>query len=124
MTEPLELPSGAVVTISPPVPPAVEPAPPAPTSLTFLPSPGPRGQVGPAGDNAPVYGEIPGGALNGVNTIFTTANPYVPGSTAVYLNGLREFLGEGYDEVGPNSINFTDAPLSADRIRIDYIVTS
>src|SRR4051812_24017041 len=122
MTSPIELPSGAVVTVAPPRPPGVAPAPPTPSSLPFLPSPGPRGPTGPAGDNAPMFNEVPAGTKDGVNTVFTTANAYVGGTTAVYLNGLREFVGEGYIESAPNTIVLSDPPSTIDKLTVDYIV--
>jgi hypothetical protein len=69
-----------------------------------------------------MFNEVPGGAKNGINKTFTTANNYVGGTTAVYLNGLREFVGEGYTESPPNTIVFDDAPTSLDSIRVDYII--
>jgi len=122
MTEPIELPTGAVVTLAPPRVPPVEAAPPESRLLPFLPSPGPRGPTGPSGEGAQIFGETPTGTLNGVNATFTTQYAFRPGSTAVYLNGLREFSGEGYTESAPNTIVFDDPPLSPDRLRIDYIV--
>lgn len=122
MTEPIELPSGAVVTLAPPRVPPVEAAPPDPSSLPFLPSPGPRGPTGPAGNNAPVYNETPGGVINGSNTVFTTAYNYQPDSIRVYFNGLREFNGEGYTESGPNTITFSEPLLSGDILRVDYLI--
>jgi hypothetical protein len=122
MTEPLELPTGAVVTVAPPRVPPVEASPPQPSSLPFLPSPGPRGPGGPSGEGAQIFGETPGGTMDGVNTTFTTTYPFRPASTAVYLNGLREFRGEGYTESAPNTIVLDDPPSSLDRLTIDYIV--
>lgn len=83
---------------------------------------GPAGGRGPAGDSAQVFGEMPSGARDGVNTVFTLAQPYQPGSTAVYLNGLREFVTEGYTESSPTTITFTDPPTSADKVRVDYLL--
>lgn len=66
---------------------------------------------------------ITGGTLtglrNGVNKVFTTAFNFIAGSTAVYLNGLRE---SHYVESASNAITFDDAPLSADSLTIDYLV--
>lgn len=84
--------------------------------------PGQRGPTGPSGEGAQIFGETPGGAQDGSNLVFTTADPFRPNSTAVYLNGLREFRGEGYTESAPNTIVFDDPPSSLDRLTIDYIV--
>jgi hypothetical protein len=59
---------------------------------------------------------------DGVNTAFTTAYSFRDGSTAVYLNGLREFRSDGYTESAPNTIILNDPPSSLDRLTIDYIV--
>lgn len=119
MTSILELPSGAVVTVIPPIPPALETAPPTTPPVVLLPSPGPRGSVGPAGDGAPVFGESLAGTQNGINTVFTTAFQYRTGTTAVYINGLRE---THYIESDTDEITFEDAPLSGDALRIDYLI--
>lgn len=66
-----------------------------------------------------ITGETPAGTKNGVNKAFTTANNFRAGTTAVYLNGLREFE---YTETGSNQLTFGDAPLSTDSIRVDYLI--
>lgn len=83
---------------------------------------GPIGPRGPAGEGAQVFAETPTGNLDGVNTVFTVAQPYQAGSTAVYLNGLREFRGDGYTELDSTTIEFSDPPLDTDTIRIDYLI--
>jgi hypothetical protein len=57
--------------------------------------------------------------VDGTNLIFTTANPFIPGTTAVWWNGLRESAGVGYAEAG-NTLVFTDAPAVGDVLRVDY----
>jgi hypothetical protein len=81
---------------------------------------GDKGDTGNSGDGAQIFGETPTGVMDGVNTVFTTAATFKAGSTAVYLNGLREF--DGYTETTSSSITFEDAPSADDTIRIDYIV--
>jgi hypothetical protein len=83
---------------------------------------GDKGDTGASGDGAQVFGETPTGAMDGTNLVFTVANPFKPGTTAVYLNGLREFSGDAYTETTSTSITFSDPPFSGDTIRIDYIV--
>lgn len=123
MTSPVvELPSGAVVTLAPPAVPAVQAAPPTAPQLVLLPSPGPRGQTGLPGEGVQIFGEVLTGIKDGVNTVFTTAAPYVTASTAVYRNGLREQRGTGYTESGAGEITFGEAPLSTDDLTIDYIL--
>jgi hypothetical protein len=62
------------------------------------------------------------GAINGVNTVFTTASNFTAGKTRLYLNGLRQKLGVGddYTETAPNQITFTNPPQVGDTIIIDY----
>lgn len=81
--------------------------------------PGGRGAPGPPGEGVQIFGEALTGAKNGTNTVFTTADDFRANSTAVYLNGLREFH---YTETGVNEVTFEDAPLSGDDIRTDYII--
>lgn len=83
--------------------------------------PGRRGAQGPPGEGSPTFGEIPTGAKNGINTVFTTAAEFRTGTTTVYLNGIREFH---YVETDVDAITFTDPPLSSDDIHIDYIVAN
>lgn len=90
--------------------------------VILVPVPGGQGPTGPAGDNSPVYNEVLSGALNGINTAFSTANDFKPGSTRVCINGLREQLGIGYTETGPAQITFDDPPLPDDILTIDYVI--
>lgn len=84
---------------------------------------GPPGGQGPPGQGVQVFGESLTGA-DGTETVFTTASPYLAGSTAVYVNGLREFRGDAYTETGASTITFIDPPLNTDSIRVDYIIQS
>lgn len=88
-------------------------------SIVTISAEGPPGEPGPPGEGFQVMGETPTGAINGVNKTFTTAQDYRSGSTAVYLNGLREF---NYTESPPHTIVLDDAPSNLDAVRIDYIV--
>jgi hypothetical protein len=78
-----------------------------------------QGIQGLPGDGVPVVGEQPTGTKDGVNTVFTTASVFRAGTTAVYLNGLREFY---YAETGASEITLEDAPESSDSLRIDYVI--
>jgi len=62
------------------------------------------------------------GAQNEINKVFTTSEPFVSGSTIVYLNGVRQFRGtnEDYTETADNEITFALAPYADDRIIVDY----
>ena len=78
---------------------------------------------GGGGGTAPVmiFGEIPGGAINGVNKVFTSANAFRANSLGVFLNGLRQVRGGDYTETGASSFSFVNAPLAGDSISIDYV---
>lgn len=67
------------------------------------------------------YGLI--GTQDGINTVYLTTEPFVSGSTRVYLNGIRQFKGStaDYQEITNNSIELSIAPESDDRLIIDYI---
>lgn len=92
-------------------------------TVLLVATPGPPGSQGPPGQGVQVFGESLTGA-DGTETEFTTASPFLADSTAVYLNGLREFRGEEYTETGASTITFSDPPLSTDSIRVDYIIQS
>lgn len=73
----------------------------------------------PGATGAGITGDTPSGVQDGVNTTFSTTYSFIPGSTAVYLNGLRERF---YHESGSSAIVFDDPPQSADTLTIDYLV--
>lgn len=65
--------------------------------------------------------EIPTGSINGSNTAFTLANTPVSGSEHVYLNGVLQESGAGNDyTISGNSITFTTAPLTGEKLRVSY----
>ena len=82
-------------------------------------TPGPPGPPGPAGTGFPVVGETPAGVINGSNATFTTSQPFQSGTTAVYLNGLRE---DFYSESGNSTVILGAPPTVGDKLRIDYTV--
>lgn len=63
------------------------------------------------------------GAINGVNTTFTTSENFISGTTRVYLNGLRltNNVSNDYTEVGNNQISFVMPPDAGDLMIIEYI---
>jgi hypothetical protein len=73
----------------------------------------------PGASGAGLTGDTLTGAKDGVNTTFTTTFSFLPGSTAVYLNGLRE---SGYAESGSSTIVFEDPPQSGDTLVVDYFI--
>lgn len=58
--------------------------------------------------------ETPTGTIDGANTVFFVSQPYVPGSTAVWINGilLDKSLDDGWIESDPSTgeITFKEAP--------------
>jgi hypothetical protein len=67
-----------------------------------------------------IIGEIPTGNRDGANQRFTTQYDFAPGTTDVFVNGLREALGLTYDEEAPNTVVLASPPLPEDDIRINY----
>lgn len=73
-----------------------------------------------AGANTLVANETPAGTINNSNTVFTTVNNFVSGTTQLYLNTARQILTYDYTETGVNQITFVSAPQLGDIIIIDY----
>ncbi|MEO6301842.1 MAG: hypothetical protein ABIP51_01600 [Bacteroidia bacterium] len=69
------------------------------------------------------FNETPDGILDGVNTVFTTANNFIINSTQLFLNGQRLKLGLSFDyiESAPGQITFNIPPIDTDNLIIDYI---
>jgi hypothetical protein len=59
---------------------------------------------GGSGGALQIYNEVPVGVIDGVNTIFTTANNFTAGTTRVYENGQRLLKDVDYTESGVNEI--------------------
>ena len=71
-----------------------------------------------------VYNEYPAEAINGINTVFTTASNFVSTDIYVFLNGIwqaQDLLGlEDFVVTGANEITFVVAPLTDDKIWFIY----
>ena len=76
------------------------------------------GDPGVSENGASEYGLV--GDVDGVNKSFSTSINFLAGSTKIYLNGIRQFLGEDYTEEGGSTILFTQAPQVDDLIIADY----
>lgn len=63
------------------------------------------------------------GSRNSSNKLFTLSSAFVPGTTRVFVNGIRYTPGLNYDytEAENNQILFTNAPDPGDLITVDYI---
>lgn len=76
--------------------------------------------------------EVPAGAIDGVNTVFTVSVPYKAGTTAVFLNGLllRADLDDGWTETDPaaGEVTLKEAPRAIgdcpDVVQVFFIDTS
>lgn len=78
------------------------------------------------------YNEVLTGTVNSINTVFTTAVDFTPGSQAVYFNGVRQVPGVGNDYTisesggigtGYDTITFMVAPRARAGAKLDDIVT-
>jgi hypothetical protein len=77
--------------------------------------------TGTGGSVLQVWGETPGGLIDGVNRNFTSLHLYSPTLLAVYLNGIRQRRASDYTETGSQSFQFVTAPLPGDSLSIDYV---
>lgn len=87
--------------------------------------PGPPGPPGPAGPDygTPVFNYTPPEQMNGTTQTFTIPK-FVAGSTRVYINGVRQSLGNGghyIENVQAHTINFGIAPLGDYSMVVDYL---
>lgn len=65
--------------------------------------------------------ETPTGAVNGSNTTYTLANTPTAGTEEVFLNGILQEPGAGNDyTISTNTITYLTAPLTGDKIRVNY----
>lgn len=69
------------------------------------------------------FNDTPQEQPDGIRVIFTLNNNFVENTTRVYLNGLRQKLGDDYVEVSPNQIRFMVPPREGDIIVVDYIIS-
>lgn len=76
--------------------------------------------------NFTVLNEIPSGAINGINTVYTTLQSFDSGTVQVYLKsggvGNYVFLDPGTDftETGLDEITLTTPPPASSKIRVNY----
>ena len=68
-----------------------------------------------------VFNEVPGGSVDGSNVLFTTGAQFVPGTTRLYVNGVRQFISGDYVEgLDQQSIVFVSPPMTGWLLVIDY----
>jgi len=71
-----------------------------------------------------VPNEVPGGAINGSNVNFTTAEVYTTGALKVFKNGIRLMGGgQDYTEVS-GGFTMVTAPVTGTRLLVDYDVNA
>jgi len=62
------------------------------------------------------------GTIDGVNQDFTTPEPYMAGSVALWVNGLLRVdnYDDGFEELGVNQIRLRTAPLPGTVLQVQY----
>lgn len=66
------------------------------------------------------WSEVPAGALDGSNAVFTLLAAPSAGTLRLYLNGLRQSGGGNDFTLAGNAITFTAAPRAGDALLCDY----
>jgi hypothetical protein len=69
-----------------------------------------------------IWGETPGGTVDGANKSFTSVSSYRTNLISIFLNGIRQRRINDYTETGSNSFQFVSAPIPGDILSIDYIL--
>lgn len=71
---------------------------------------------------APEYrNEVPVGAVNGVNTLFTVAHAMRPGSLTVSIKGVKQKTPTHFSETTSTTFTMVTAPWSGAEITVDYL---
>jgi hypothetical protein len=68
-----------------------------------------------------VMHEIPNGAINGSNNIFTTLNNFQPGSVNVYVEGVSQTIVDDFQTVGTSTIQLTTPPAVGEHLTVSYV---
>lgn len=74
------------------------------------------------GYNQRIVGEVPTGAIDGVNATFSSANPFVPESLEVFVNGCKQAIVADYQAIAPSQIIFNFSPSVGEVVSINYAV--
>ncbi|MCC7308388.1 MAG: hypothetical protein IT173_12545 [Acidobacteria bacterium] len=82
---------------------------------------GPAGAPGTPGNGVQVIGEVPTGAINGSNAIFTTAFPFVPESVGLTVNGLRQKKVDDFNTSGNQTLTLAVSPETGTNMLVDYL---
>jgi hypothetical protein len=70
-----------------------------------------------------VLGEVPSGAIDGVNADFISAFDFVPESVEVIANGLLQSRIDEFNTSGTRNIHLNFSPQIGERILISYLRT-
>lgn len=75
-----------------------------------------------SGSNSTLSDEVPTGAVNGTNKLYTTARAYVSGSLEVWINGIKQQRGVHFVETSNTAGTFTmdEAPITGDNVLVAY----
>lgn len=68
-----------------------------------------------------IYGETPGGAIDGSNATFTSQFDFIISSLQVFLNGIRLKQTNDYTTSGTNTILLNTSPTTGEIILINYL---
>ena len=68
-----------------------------------------------------IYNEVPIGLINGVNSIFTSVNNFIPEKIEIYLNGFLQKIINDYQTIGTNTIQLNFSPNVGETLLINYI---
>ena len=69
-----------------------------------------------------IRNEIPSGIINSINKVFSLINNPVVGTVELYLNGMLQYPGVGFDyTISGNIITFNKAPRSNSEVLVHYI---
>lgn len=64
--------------------------------------------------------ETPTGAVNGVNTVYTTAATYKAGSLVVFVNGIKQTKTTHWTETTTTTFTMNQAPITGDVVTVSY----
>lgn len=69
-----------------------------------------------------IVNEIPSGAIDNANTVYTLASTPVSTTVAVYLNGMRQAPGGLDYTLSGSTVTFVKAPKNNSDLYVDYII--
>ena len=69
-----------------------------------------------------IHMEAPTGAIDGVNSTFTTSVPFNPAVINVWWNGvlIRQADDDGFTVTGASTFDMTDTPRVGDTVHVRY----